>query len=395
MESKLSFMEEIDQLDVLDTHTHLVGDRLAAKDFWEIAHYFWLNREMQAAGYPANAQELPENERIGAFLSAYQGSRNTLMNWVLTRIFQELYGIDLKDERSVLEADEAVKASHARSDWAQQAADQMQIRGFVTNIPEHAAFQGMRRNALVIPRIDGRINEWTRRIHRSTGRPFEFEAVGAELDELLASFTQKGYPGIMTTLPRYGSSANRVDGVRADSEPDEILMAIMHAISGSAERRGLFVQLFLGVERSWCGEAVPANDSERILKIAGLFDKYHCPFELVVASELNNLDVVQAAWNFPNVSVGGMWWFNFRASTYRDAMQYRLEAIPSMKSSIIASDARCIEWSYGKIRLVKRLLGEFLYERMASGWIDKELALQVAKNWLHDSAAERYRFYKS
>ncbi|UUZ89914.1 hypothetical protein LJK87_28255 [Paenibacillus sp. P25] len=395
METKLSFMEEIDRLQVLDTHTHLVGDRLCARDFWEIAHYFWFNQEMQAAGYPKHAAEPPEEERIAAFLNAYHASRNTLMNWVVTQIFQELYGIELKDERSVREADEAVQASAARAGWAQQVADKLRIEAFVTNIPEHAEFHGMKRSAILIPRIDGRLHPWVRSIHGQPDRVATFESVSAEIDELFGTFKRQGCPGMMTTLPRYEASANKVDGMTANASQDEILMASLHVVCRMAEKHDLFVQFFLGVERSWCGTAVPANDTERILKLSGLFERYTCPFELVVASELNNLDVVQAAWNFPNVSAGGLWWFNFRASTYRDVMQYRLEAIPAMKSSLIASDARCIEWSFGKIKLVKRSLGEFLYERIQSGWIDKEIALQVARNWLFDSAAQRYRFQES
>ncbi|WP_261807944.1 hypothetical protein [Paenibacillus sp. N3.4] len=86
--SKEEFTARIMQLPVLDTHTHLVGDRLCASDFWEIAHYFWLFRELQAGGYPADAMELPENQRISAFLEAYHGTKNTLMNGVLTQILK-------------------------------------------------------------------------------------------------------------------------------------------------------------------------------------------------------------------------------------------------------------------------------------------------------------------
>jgi glucuronate isomerase len=194
----------------------------------------------------------------------------------------------------------------------------------------------------------------------------------------------------MTTLPRYESSANRRSAMEPGCSKDDVLMELLHAVCAAAERHGLLVQLFLGVERSWCGTAVPANDPARILKLSALFESYACPFELVVASELNNLDVVQAAWNFPNVHVGGMWWFNFRASTYRDAMQYRLEALAATQSSLVVSDARCIEWSYGKILLVKRLLAEFLWNQLEGGWIDRRTALQVAEDWLFNSAAKRY-----
>lgn len=42
--NKAFFMNRVKGLPVFDTHTHLVGDRLSARDFWEIAHYFWLFR---------------------------------------------------------------------------------------------------------------------------------------------------------------------------------------------------------------------------------------------------------------------------------------------------------------------------------------------------------------
>jgi hypothetical protein len=208
---------------------------------------------------------------------------------------------------------------------------------------------------------------------------------------LLTSYKADGYPGIMTTLPRYEASANETFRLEDGLRLDQIMMLILDTVCGTAEREGLLVQLFLGVERSWCSTAVPANDPARILKLTALFERYNrCTFELVVASELNNLDVVQAAWNFPNVHVGGMWWFNFRASTYRQTMQYRLEAISPVKSSLVVSDARCIEWSFGKILLIKHLVSEFLAEQTAKGWLDEETALHTAREWLYSSAAARY-----
>ncbi|GAB6926538.1 hypothetical protein JCM10914A_05210 [Paenibacillus sp. JCM 10914] len=389
-EDAIHFFNRIMEQPVFDTHTHLVGDRLAARDFWEIAHYFWLNRELQAGGYPADAEKLSEAERIAAFLEAYQSTRSTLMNGVFTSIMRELYNIEMKDEASVREAIAAVKHSSDDEGWAQRVADRMNIRRFVVNHPEHAAFQGMREDAVLIPRIDGILNPWVDRVMKSGDRAKAFSEVRDEIDRKLGEYKAAGRPGIMTTLPRYEASAHIRREIDVTSDRDQVLMELLHAICTAAERNGLLVQFFLGVERSWCGTAVPVNDTERILKLAGLFETYRCSFELVLASELNNLDAVQAAWNFPNVHVGGMWWFNFRASTYRDSMQYRLEALPASKSSVIVSDARCMEWSYGKILLVKKLAAEFLWERMNAGWIDEDTALHTASEWFYASAMRRY-----
>ena len=99
---------------------------------------------------------------------------------------------------------------------------------------------------------------------------------------------------------------------------------------------------------------------------------------------------VQAARVFPNVHLGGLWWYNFRASTYRGCMQMRLEALPASKCALVVSDARCIEWCYGKILFVKRLLADFLHGQIELGWLDREEALRVAGEWLHGAAASLY-----
>lgn len=390
--NKALFMNRVMALPVFDTHTHLVGDRLGARDFWEIAHYFWLFRELQAGGYPAHAETLSEEERILAFLDAYKATRSTLMNWTFTSIMRELYDIEIKDADSIKEAIAAVKRSSANKDWAQQTAERLNILRFVVNHPEHAAFEGMREHAVLIPRIDGAIGQWVDRIVRSADPASEFLAARTEIAQQLDGYREAGLPGVMTTLPAYEASAHIRRTISHNSSRDEILMELMHAVCADAEQNGLLVQLFLGVERSWCGTAVPVNDTQRILKLSALFEEYSCQFELVLASELNNLDAVQAAWNFPNVHIGGMWWFNFRRSTYRDSMQYRLEALPACKSSVIVSDARCMEWSFGKILLVKKLAAEFLWEQVESGWIDHDTALHTAEQWLYGSAAKRYAF---
>ncbi|GAA4836356.1 hypothetical protein GCM10023310_12350 [Paenibacillus vulneris] len=391
MLNQKAFIEEIMGFDVLDTHTHLVGQQLSARDFWEIAHYFWLNREMQAAGYPDQAMELPEDERIESFLSAYKASRNTLMNWVFTHIFKDLYGIEIRDAQSIREADAAVRASNDRPGWAQEVADKLNIRAFVTNMPDHAKCSHMNRDAILIPRVDGRLFEWTKQIHQADQREQALEEVTQSIRDLIASYKEWGCPGIMTTLPGYDAKANEEVPLQTATR-DQLMMRVLHTICGILEQNGMFLQLFLGVERSWCDTAIPVNDPLRIAKLSGLFARYRISFELVVASELNNLDVVQAAWNYPNVHVGGMWWFNFRASTYRDIMQYRMEALPGIKSSLIVSDARNIEWCYGKILLIKKLMGEYLYQQIEAGWLDYDTAIQLAKDWLYNSAAQRYGF---
>jgi len=59
--------------DVWDTHTHLIGAELPASDFWEIGHYFWLLRELRAAGYPAEHAQMAPELRAAAYARAVFG----------------------------------------------------------------------------------------------------------------------------------------------------------------------------------------------------------------------------------------------------------------------------------------------------------------------------------
>jgi len=390
-------------LPVFDTHAHLCGGRLAARDFWEIGEYSWFHRELTAAGYPAKADSLPEEKRIEAWAKAFAATGNTTLHWVVKAIFRDLYGIDLQDTAkdaaalhkavaAVHEAVAAVRASAEKPDWAAEVAAKTGLHRVVVNETGEHPFPELPGMAIWVPRVENRIRRAAEQAEAKSDQRRAIEEAAESLAELVREAAEQGSPAIMTTLPRLEGRANETPVLRQSGHSrDQLMFALLHKLCAAVEAHGLCLQLFLGVEKDWSTRTTPANDPNRVLQLHGLFDRYACRFELVLGADMNNADAVQAAWNFPNVDVGGMWWFNFRASTYRDSMQKRLEALPPAKSSLIVSDARCIEWCYGKVLLVKRLLADFLFDQIELGWLDEDLALHVAGQWLHDSAAVRYQ----
>lgn len=391
-----SFLAEVMGIEVVDTHAHLVGDSLCAKDFWKIGEYRWLMVELQASGYPRNPELLPEEKRIEAYARAFNATRNTSMNWVVREIFRNLYGIEIKDEKSIRLADEAVRSTALQQDWAEKVAERLFIRKVVVNWGEHTNFRNLPDTCVFIPRVDGMLDQWIRKAHETKDQIKAVTAAVGEIDVLLNTYSQKGCKGIMTTLRPFNlqTYGNGELLMSSGNSKDEITVCLLHALCRMAEKYGLFIQLFLGVENGWSSTAAPVNDPYRIVKLHGIFDQYHCKFELVAAAEVNTMDVVEAARLFPNVHAGGLWWFTFRPSVFLDSMQKRFEALPPSCSSLIVSDARCIEWCYGKILLIKRLLADYLYGRIQSGWIGKEDALYIAREWLYESAMVRYGLTK-
>ena len=389
-------LETILPLPVWDTHTHLNGNQLAARDFWEIGHYFWFLRELLAAGYPANYADLPENERIDAFLPAFAATRNTAMNWVVRRIFDQLYGVTISDAASIRRADQLIKQRAAEANWPARVCKQLSIQRIVVNEPPDAEFRDLPGISSIVPRVETQLVGWLKRLDEAIDARAIADEVLNEVSLLLESHKKAGAGGVMTSLEAFAriKGPTRIstgEAIAISDDPATCDMFLLHALCGAAEKHGLFLQFLTGIDAGWGGGRVPVNDPHRILRLYGLFERYQCTFELVLGTELNNLDAVQAAVIFPNVHVGGMWWYNFRNSTYRDSLQYRLEALPPSNSPIVVSDARCIEWCFGKVLLIKHLVADVLGDQVERGFLEPEDALRVAGEWLHGAAARRYR----
>ncbi|MCL2833292.1 MAG: hypothetical protein FWD78_08995 [Treponema sp.] len=401
--NKEQFINEIEKLPVYDAHTHLVGSKLCASDFWEIVHYFWFLRELQGAGYPDDYNSLTEEQRIDAFLPCFNRTKGTGMHYVVNRIFNDLYGLKITDKKSVYAAAEKVKASYADAGWARKAAAAGNIKHTVVNNEEHKNFCGLDSTCVWVPRIDGRLNEAARNIFAAEPSKRIAAAEKEKTDMLnhLADCSAKGAKAFMTTLGSFdkkiwqdasGRSPAGLSPAGYDSfeSLDDCYVFMLHIICAYAENAGANIQFFIGIEQGYFKDAAPVNNSKRVLNLYGLFEKYKINFDLVAGTEGNNLDVVQAAHIFRNVFVGGMWWFNFRPSTYTDAMAKRFEVLASNKTYLSISDSRCIEWCYGKNTLIKKLAADFFVHKAEEGYVNYEEALEIAADWFY---AAPYNLY--
>jgi glucuronate isomerase len=387
---------EILALPVWDTHTHLTPDALPAQSFWEIGHYFWFLRELQAAGYPQQPEALPEKARIAAYLRAFEATRNTSMNWVVRQILSELYDLEISDAASIQAADQAIRHSAADPGWPRAVVAKLNIRRICIHDRAPREFVNLPGVASIVP-IDAN-QPWSELVERIRSAPEPHAAAKRVDDEIAQAVDRLAQAGVTCVrapaepFDRLGQAAyapSTTPGPGASSPEIELFLG--HALYRALARHKMAAQLYVGVEPTSGGQRVAVNDTKRVANLHGLFDAYpDCSFELIAGAEGHNLDVVQAARVYPNVYVGGMWWYNFRASTYRQSMQYRLEALPASKCNLVVSDARCIEWCFGKILLIKRLMADFLYDQVEQGWLDASGALRVAQDWLHDSAAALY-----
>jgi glucuronate isomerase len=401
LKTREQWREAIGDLPVFDTHTHMnnPGVPIAAQSVWDIVHYFWFAQELWSVGYPTKPMDLEEDERIGRFVAAFSQVRNTVWATMVRETFRRLHGVELSDAASVRAADEAVRAKSADAAWPREVADRLHIKRITVNHEQCADFPGLPGVGAAVPLLPDH-KQWLQRIADAADQRGAGDEAEASVRQTVAGLRDRGHRGMRIDTSVFGDQPQEAIEQAVAGEAGlpkngasrmQVQTFLTHALLRALSEHGMFAQLFLGIHRTTpAGTMMAVNDPRRIVNLYPLFERYACGFELVAGAPQHNMDVAQAARIYPNVHAGGLWWYNFRNSTYRDAMQARLEAVPASKSVILASDGRCIEWCYAKTLLVKWLLADFLHEQVQGDWISEADALWVAREWVHDAAERRY-----
>lgn len=391
--TKSAFEQEIIATKTWDTHTHLdTSESVNATSIWDIIHYFWFERELIAAGYPPEEERtaLSDQDRTTAFIKAFTKAGNTYWSWVFRRILGDLFEIREINEESIGAVDRMIRETGSdNADWINLVVEKLHITSIAVGPAEDSIPPSLGNIFHRIPTFDPKRDTPPTAPAGQASRvqaPEEKAVKQVDAYEKRFGRTVRLSESVMNGF-RYDDLRLSSDGVvisQSETTPDILTSAVLQEL----DRRRFNLQLFIGTIGRWPHPVSMWNDPDRVLKLYPLFEAYpNCTFEIANAANLSNLDIVQAARAFPNVMPGGLWWFDFRASVYREVFQYRVEALPSSRSCLIASDARCIEWCYGKILLVKTLLADFLFKQVEDGWLDEALALRVARDWLHDTAA--------
>lgn len=373
--NKEEFTQRIIGLPVFDTHSHLNAPNrsMAAQSFADLGHYFWLSQQLKGVGWEAT--QTMNEAAAAAYFDAFIKTENTAMNWCLRKILFDLYGVTIRSPKDIQLVDSMIRERADTTSHVEQVCQKGGIQKITQNLESQAHFPHVpERGILVADTLNGPVSSF---LEDSSD-----EAVGKAVSsqyaiiDAMASREQKGVRIDFNLFESIGHAVWRE--------------ALLDGIFSRLHDHKMFVQIFIGMKRSPRG-SFPQNDPTRITGLIPFFQKYpDCRFELVCAAEGNCLDVVQAAVVNPNVFPGGLWWYTFRPSIYLQTMEQRLEALAPLKCPILASDAMCIEWCYGKSLLVKTLIAEFFAGKVEAAWISEECAIRTASAWLYDAPAAYY-----
>ena len=91
---------------------------------------------------------------------------------------------------------------------------------------------------------------------------------------------------------------------------------------------------------------------------------------------------------FANCYAAGHWWYTFYPCIIKPMILERLQAVPYPKLIGWYSDSYYVEWTIAKIKLYIRTLANALAEIVEDGYMDEDMALEVARALLWDNNAE-------
>ena len=108
-------------------------------------------------------------------------------------------------------------------------------------------------------------------------------------------------------------------------------------------------------------------------------------FQCFLASRHANQSLCTLARELPNFSLAGYWWHNFFPDTIRQVIAERLDMLPVNKQVGFFSDAYCVEWVYGKGRMVRKQWPRVLAEKIRQGQYTRDDALAIAATILYET----------
>ena len=417
---------------VLDAHTHLVGGKMAARGLHDILLYHMVVSDLYSAGCPSGARltqypSFPTDEeaarRIEVAIPFLESIQNTSIFWILKTILADLYDWRAPISRDTWKRlDAIIRERAADKAWPRGLLARMKIARSVTELARRGAGEDDDRLQYSLEWAFFTRCQWGEfdtalyELERCWGKTPESPApIGSgqrpaperpirtlsDVHEAVDHYV-RSIPGdrVLSTAthistdidyqavtPAEMEAALARRGAAGARERDIYASYIHEAFLTAMENRASSVvfQFSLGAE-PLPFETASLVSQRTISQLAGMIARHpRLRFQCFLSSRHANQSLCTLARELPNLSLAGYWWHNFFPDIIRQVMRERLDMLPATKQVGFFSDAYTIEWTYGKLVLVRKLLAQVLAERVEQGQYSRDEALAVARRILYES----------
>ena len=424
--------ETLAEVPILDPHTHLVGGKLGARGLQDILLYHMVISDLYAAGCPSGHRltEYPKwpsadeaQQRLSEAIPFLPRVKNTSCFWGVQIILRELYDWHepvTTDNWQVLDA--KIRERADERSWHHEILDRAGICGTGTEIAR-------RENGVDDDRLQYAL-EWgffTRsqwgefdtalyELERCWGRqpesPSPIGPDGREVTDRTIRTVDDLHEAIdhyVTSIP-YDQILATATHISTDidfqcTSTAELEKALNRRNKAGAKERDIYAsyvqEAFLTAleqhgqeivcQFSFGAEPLPHETASRLsqrtigqlAEMIGRHPGLH--FQCMLSSRHANQSLCTLARELPNFSLVGFWWHNFFPDVIRQVMAERLDMLPVNKQIGFFSDAYCVEWSYAKATMVRKILARVLADKVELGQYTQDQAIEVARAILFES----------
>ncbi len=427
--------EELNSIPLLDIHTHLVDGKLAARGLHDILLYHMAVSDLYGSGCPSGARltqfpgwptEEEAHRRIQEALPFLKYVTNTSTSWGIRLLLADLYGWkEPIDAGNWQRLDSLIRERADDRPWQREVMRRAGIQRYGT---EYARREGGKDRDILQYSL-----EWAFFTRCQWG---EFDTALYELERCWGKKPESPSPigsGERPSTERvirsledvHAAIAHYVDNIPYDQilamathistdidlslvTEKEMTEALSRRANAGPRERDIYAsyinEAFLAslekhadefvFQFSFGAEPLPFETSSRmsqrtLARAAEMVSRHpKIRFQCFLASRHANQTLCTMCRELPNLSMAGYWWLNFFPSVIRQVIEERLDMVPLNKQVGFFSDAYCLEWTYGKAKIVCSQLAAVLAEKVECGQYTRNDALAVARSILYETPQE-------
>ncbi|MEZ6048580.1 MAG: glucuronate isomerase [Planctomycetaceae bacterium] len=414
LQVKQNILAELEQLPLIDPHTHINPHSAASSTLADIMGYHYYTELAHSAGLPKSRIEekgIDPKEKVGRLVEQLGDLDNTTQLSWLIEIAREFFGF--QDEKITTENWEKLYdtalAKMNEPDWEQQVLKQSKLEQvYLTNEFDDplAGFD----TDLYVPCL--RTDDLVFHFAKPTTRERLAKATGVEagtaaslktaIGKLFTHFTSNNARACAISLPP-SFSPQRVEAAVIDSilnkvsanselscdEANQLSCFIFWSLAECCAEFKLPFDLMIGVNRRVYEEGVYQGqdlyDSRTSLYLyKELFNAFPTvTFPVSVLAPTSNQELVSYSWIFPNVVTNGHWWYSNIPAHIELDCRARLQAVPQSKQIGYYSDMYKLEFALPKFAMYRRVLAKVLANDFVidRGW-SEDRAIELGKTVL-------------
>jgi glucuronate isomerase len=432
LELRQRLFAELDQLVLVDPHTHINPHEPASKTLADILGYHYYTELAHSAGMPKAQIEEPgldPKEKVRRLVENLSPIQNTIQYSWLVEMCQAFFGLGeeagaKRDAEITPQNWEAVYDAAARKmaepDWVRQVLAKSRIEAvFLTNefddplegFDTSVYIPCLRTDDLVFHLAKREVRE---RLERASGvAPSDAGKLRQAIAALFQHFKSRGARACAISLPpdfaptrvspaRVNTALAAIQSEGTAASESHLRSAANYVFWTLAEMCDAFklpFDLMIGVNRGVYEAGVHQGrdlyDSRvSLIQYKELLNAFPgVTFPISVLASVTNQELTSYAWIFPNVVTHGHWWYSNTPTYIEHDLAARLEAVPQTKQIGYYSDMYKLEFALPKFAMFKRILAKVLAERFVidRNW-SEERALSLGKQVLRSNVESTFRW---